>query len=82
MGNDLTIEKANEIRQFWHDKFSPFNPGRDFVVLFGKDGTRSSIALLQLDNGNAIETGGIQPVDMQGNKISLLINKRSEYSDV
>lgn len=63
-----------EIRQFWHDQFAPFNPDRDFVVLFGSDGSRPSMALLQLDGGAAIETGGIAPHDLRGNPISLLTN--------
>lgn len=76
MNSDLTIDKANEIRQFWHDKFLPFNPGRDFVVLFGESEKKPIMALLQLDDGDAIETGGIQPVDLQGNKIDLFVQKR------
>ena len=79
MTTHLTNQKTDqEIRQFWHDVFSPFNPGRDFVVLFGSNGKDPSMALLQLDGGAAIETGGIQPQDMDGNKIQLIVQHPNE----
>lgn len=68
-------KSEEEIRQFWHDKFAPFNPGRDFVVLFGENGKRESMALLQLDGGGAINTGDISPHDLEGNKIELLVKE-------
>lgn len=74
--NPEEIAKRKEIGQFWHDQFLPFNPGRDFVVLFGKHGNDSSMALLQLDGGDEINTGGIIPVTSDGKEIPILVKSK------
>ncbi len=76
MTSELTIEKSKQVMQFWHDQFAPFNTGRDFVVLFGNDAGKPSMALLQLDGGDEIKTGGLQPVDLEGNAISVLVKTK------
>lgn len=68
--------REENIREFWHSTFAVLNPGRDFTVLFGSSAGKPAIALLQHDEGDAIETGDIQPVTKDGKIISVFVNRK------
>jgi hypothetical protein len=73
---DQRAQRIDRLRDFWHAKFAPFNPGREFVVLFGDNAGKPSMALMQLDNGGAISTGDIQPVNPDGTCIAVFVQER------
>lgn len=71
-------QDESKIRQFWHDQFSPFNPGRDFVVLFGDCGGKHALLLMQLDDGSPIKTGDILPTTAEGIPIDIYVKTSSK----